>query len=169
MKKIRSVVHIASWILSSVVFLTAIALIAAFVCGYRMYCIQTGSMEPDYTVGTIIFVKPVDFNSLSEGDVITFRSGSVVVTHRIVSIDRDSEKVETKGDNNDTADFSPTDYSDIIGRVEYYVPYVGYPVLFGQTLAGKIIIVNVFLLFILAVNVIRYLEEDDEEDKVSTV
>ncbi len=168
MKKFKTVIHVLSWVLSSFIFLLAIALVIAFSVGFRIFCIQTGSMEPNYPVGAMIFVKPFEFDALSVGDVITFYSDAdkktVVVTHRVVSIDKDTQEIETKGDNNDTADFSPTLYSDVIGRVEYMIPYAGYPVLFVQTTAGKIITINAFLLVFLAGAVVRYFFDDDEEE-----
>src|SRR3546814_7265110 len=52
--------------------------------------VLSGSMSPTIPKGSIVLVKPVDPQSLDEGDVITWqvRPGeSTYITHRIVEID----------------------------------------------------------------------------------
>ena len=49
--------------------------------GYMPYVVLSGSMEPVYPVGSLIYVAPVDANSLEPGDAITFDRNDAVVTH----------------------------------------------------------------------------------------
>ena len=51
--------------------------------GYKPFIVLSGSMEPSIMTGDMVFVKETDPDSLKVGDVIAYKSGSAVVTHRI--------------------------------------------------------------------------------------
>ena len=80
--------------------------------GYQRYVITSGSMTGTYDRGSIVFEDVVPVSDLRVGDVITYTppAGSGpdgLVTHRIVSIERDQFErplFRTKGDANPTAD-----------------------------------------------------------------
>lgn len=123
--------------------LTVMIVFIAWVLLLRMklYCVQTGSMEPSCPVGSMVVVQPVAFDDLHEQDIITFvRPDDTVVTHRIISIDREQQRLTTKGDNNNTADNSPVFYENVIGRVRLRVPYIGYVLLVLNTRFGKMML-----------------------------
>ena len=72
--------------------------------GYQLYSVETGSMEPTLTVGSVIVCKKAEQpDSLAAGQIVTFRTTSgAVVTHRIIEVVTDAgENVSyrTKGDN----------------------------------------------------------------------
>ena len=50
--------------------------------GYKPFIVLSGSMEPSIMTGDMVFVKETDPDSLKVGDVIAYKSGSAVVTHR---------------------------------------------------------------------------------------
>ena len=54
-------------------------------------------MEPVYPVGSLIYVAPVDANSLEPGDAITFDRNDAVVTHQVYEVNADSKTVMTQG------------------------------------------------------------------------
>ena len=110
------------------VVLAALAgiLIIPKVMGYEEMAVLTGSMEPNYPVGSLIFVKEENPENLQVGDVITYRlSGDTVVTHRVVEINKDEQSVITKGDANESNDGSPVPYSKIVGEAKGKIPYLG--------------------------------------------
>lgn len=108
--------------------------------GYRYYNVLTGSMEPAYHVGDLIFVKVTDAGSINVGDAVTFNPGATedsYLTHRVV------EKLDnyqgtgvtcfkTRGDANDADDPFIIDESRMIGVVKLRVPLLGYVVKFVQ-------------------------------------
>ena len=146
------------------------AIAAVLIFGMKLFCIQTGSMEPSYPVGTMIVVEPVSFDELSEGDVITFASGGAAVTHRIVGINKETQQLTTKGDNNNVADSSMVSYENVIGRVKLGVPVIGYAVLllgtgFGKIMAGILIAAVIGVLVILRLYRRYSNEEEQDEDK----
>lgn len=139
-------------------------------CGMKLYCVETGSMEPNYPIGSMVVVKPVWFDQLKEGDVITYVvSDNTVVTHRLVGIDTEHGLLTTKGDNNVVADASPVSYNNVIGRVEFCVPGFGYVFLFLSTRFGKIMlgIMGVALVGFYILRRMYYKSFEDEEKEAA--
>lgn len=71
---------------------------------YELYSVESGSMEPTLTVGSIIICEKTQHpESLEAGQIVTFRTLSgVVVTHRIIEVisgEDGSVAYRTKGDN----------------------------------------------------------------------
>ena len=93
--------------------------------GYEIYNVISGSMEPDIPVGSIIFVKSVEPDTLEEGDVVAFMSGGSIVTHRIISNHLVEAYLTTKGDANEQEDRGEVPYANVIGKVVKHVPYLG--------------------------------------------
>lgn len=121
-----------SWLLVLLVVLLAVALVGVRLIGLRPFAVLSGSMEPAYKVGSLVYVRKTDPEDLKVGDVITFmQSEDTVVTHRIVEIVPDEEdpsvlRFRTKGDGNDTEDGSPVHYRNVLGRVVFSLPGLGY-------------------------------------------
>lgn len=122
-----------SYIALCVAALAALALVVIpMVTGSQTYSVLTSSMAPKYAPGTFLVVKPVPFNELKVGDIITYQidSGSpTVITHRIsaVSAEQSGEVVFiTKGDNNDLPDEAPVREVQVKGKLSYAVPFVGF-------------------------------------------
>jgi len=74
------------------------------VFGYRLYVIESGSMDPTLRVGALILShRPKDASDLKKDDIITFISSKgKTITHRIVEevVSEDgSISYRTKGDN----------------------------------------------------------------------
>lgn len=127
------------------------------VFGYEVYGILSGSMLPNYPIGSIIYVDQVDASEIKVGDVITFNmaaDSNVVATHRVVEINSEEETFTTKGDNNDDVDSSPVSFQRLIGRVVLCVPVLGYIASFIQSSYGIIACIGaiaiVFILWFLS-------------------
>ena len=108
----------------------------AVIGGLRSYIVQSGSMKPTIDIGSMVFVYPQ--KSYLKGDVVTFRRGSITVTHRINDIQ--GTKYLTKGDANSKADSQVVDKKDIIGKDVIVVPFVGKLSAFVKTPFGFILI-----------------------------
>ena len=62
--------------------------------GYRIFCVITGSMEPQYTVGDIILSKYKEPEDLRVGDTLVYirkknQYAGKIITHKIVEIEQD--------------------------------------------------------------------------------
>lgn len=120
--------------------------------GYEVLVVQSGSMEPNYHVGSLVYVKPVDTEEMEIGDVITFElGGGVPGTHRIIEVlDEDGTLAfRTKGDNNDHADYNPVFPEDIIGQVKFTIPYLGFLITYIQQPPGTYITISIVAVILL--------------------
>ena len=93
--------------------------------GYEIYDVLSGSMEPTIPVGSVIYVQYTEPTELEEGDVIAFYRDADVIAHRVVSNESTMGRLATKGDANEEQDVSAVDYTAVIGRVTFSVPYLG--------------------------------------------
>lgn len=120
--------------------------------GYEVLVVQSGSMEPNYHVGSLVYVKPVDASELETGDVITFElGGGVRGTHRIIEVINDDSGLSfrTKGDNNDDADFNPVLPEAIVGEVKFTIPYLGFLITYIQQPPGTYVTISVVAVLLL--------------------
>lgn len=143
---IRKIVHVLSFFTYLLIGVYVIALLP-FVVGYTPLVVLTGSMEPTYMTGSVIYYKSVSKEELKQGDVITYNADEdTVVTHRIDSIDENNNYV-TKGDANDSVDPVSINYENVRGKVvKYNLPYVGYYISFINSNLYVIAIVAVILI-----------------------
>ena len=95
-KTIKRIWNWISGVLVGIVVLLAVALVGVRLIGLQPYVVLSGSMEPTYHVGSLIYVKSVDYKELKVGDPITYMvSEDTVVTHRIIEVLVDEEDPNT--------------------------------------------------------------------------
>ena len=106
------------------VVILAVALVALRMQGYQVFSVISGSMEPTYSVGDLIYVKSVDPDSVRVGDPITFvlNENLVVATHRVIRVDAENRHFYTQGDANDTPDATPVHFNNLIGVPQFSIP-----------------------------------------------
>ncbi len=128
--------------LIALMVLLAMLLVGLRIFGLQIYTVLSGSMEPAYRTGALIYVRKVDPHALEVGDVITFRlSGQTIATHRIVEVlDSDiaygRNAYRTKGDANKTPDGSLVQEEKILGSPLFTIPYLGYLAAYIQSPPG---------------------------------
>ena len=166
---LKKICGILSGIILLVLAVLAGLLIIPKLMGYEEMAVLTGSMEPNYPVGSLIFVKEIDPDQLEVGDVITYRLDSdTVVTHRIVEIDKEAQVITTKGDANSSNDGSPVPYSEIVGKAHFKIPYLGYVSMNIKTPKGIITICGVLIAIVLLTflpEIFSPEEEDAQKEK----
>ena len=123
------------------VVLLAILLVGVRLVGIVPYTVLSGSMEPAYHVGSLIYVQKVDPATLEVGDPLTYRMpDGTVVTHRIIEVLEDGgleRRFRTQGDANEIPDGSPVSAGYIIGKPIFTIPYLGYVSWFVQNPPGR--------------------------------
>jgi signal peptidase len=137
--------------------------------GYRYYDVLTGSMEPTYHVGDLIFVRVTDASEINVGDPVTFNPGATddsYLTHRVVEKIEDYQGTgvtcfRTRGDANETDDPFVIDASRMIGVVKLRIPVVGYVVKFVQV--HYIMVIIFIVLFSVFFTLLRKLAEVSAE------
>ncbi len=134
-----------------VVILIVLPFTVPKIFGYKVFGILTGSMEPEYPAGCAVFVKNIQFEDIKVGDSITYHMGTdteYTATHRVVEIDSENQKIITKGDANRSEDITPVSYEQVVGKVVFYLPFIGTISVFLHSQAGFFICVFIFLLSI---------------------
>jgi len=120
----RGIVIIIHFLIAIIALMTVVP----FVMGYKPVVVLSGSMEPTYPVGSMIYYKASNFEDINEGDVITFRlGGGALATHRVIQKNEETREFTTKGDNNETEDTKPIRYEEVVGKTgNIAIRYVGY-------------------------------------------
>lgn len=104
--------------------------------------VGSGSMEPTIMIGDAIIVDKTvakDPNKLTVGDVLVFKIKDTIYTHRIIEIKEINGKkaMITKGDREGQAvDTWVVTNENIIGRVKFKIPYVGWPTVWLSRMVG---------------------------------
>lgn len=156
-RKFKIALRILTSVLVCVVVFFALSISATRLFGLQVYGVLTGSMEPVYPTGSLIYVREINTDKLEVGDVISFRiSQNVIATHRIVELVPDENepnliRYRTKGDANDAVDASLVNKYDIIGKVVFCIPKMGYFMDFIQSPSGIATTVGVSVALIVLV------------------
>jgi len=109
---------------------------------WRVDVVISGSMEPRLYTGAVVVTRPVATETILPGDIITFYAPvtRMLTTHRVVSMQTGSPpSFHTRGDANEEADLVTVAAPDVVGRVCFDVPYVGYVTRFIKTPLGLLI------------------------------
>ena len=171
MKKAWSII---SSVLVALVVLLAIALVGVRLFGLQVYTVLSGSMEPTYHTGSLIYVKKVDPYTIEVGQPITFMlDESTIATHRVVGIVPDEEdpsviRFRTKGDANEAEDGSLVHYKNVIGTPIFSIPYLGYIADYIQHPPGMYIAISagaVLLLLVFIPDIFADGKDEDESKK----
>ena len=147
----------------------AFLLVGVRIFNVQIYTVLSGSMEPTYKVGSLIYVKEVDTKELKEKDPITFRlTNKTIATHRIVDIQEDEKGnrlFQTKGDANQKMDERLVEEREIIGKPIFTIPLLGYVANFMQTQTGLYITIGVAISLIIIVMIIDSIVDDKDKTK----
>jgi signal peptidase I len=112
---------------------------------FELLSVQTGSMAPLFYAGDAVLVRPVTFSTIRAGDVVSYRNPqkpSVIVSHRVQSINNEAGTLITKGDNIAAADI-PVAAGQLQGRVIQRIPAIGYVLNWLHQPAGLIALLYV--------------------------
>lgn len=134
----------AAWALATIVVMLVLTATGPVLLGDRVYVVTGGSMEPAIPLGSSVTVDKVDWSELQVGDAITFVTRkNEIVTHRVVgqTFDEHGPAFTTRGDANEDTDEEMVRPVNIIGRVWYHLPLVGYVMYFAsQTLVRAAVV-----------------------------
>lgn len=176
---LKKIWNVTSTVLVVLIVLCAVFLMGSRMMGYHVYTVLSGSMEPEYMVGDLLYVKHVDSRDFSDikdkaelekakqekidkimsliedgslkvKDPITFMlNETTVATHRIVEIDTENYKFITQGDANETTE--EVHFLNLVGEVSFSIPRLGYVSDFIQNPPGMYITIAIGAVLILVV------------------
>lgn len=166
-KKTNTLLNILSNVFTLVIVLIAGLLVGTRLIGYTPYAIISGSMEPDYKVGSLVYVSKVDPYDISINSVITYvlNEEGVVSTHRVVGIDKENQQFITKGDANKNIDSLPVHFNNVLGEVKFSIPYLGFVSVFINSRNGLIIIIALLGVLLVSSVVSKVMKKPNIKEK----
>lgn len=136
------------------------------VFGMMPVIVLSGSMEPEFMSGDLIFIHDTDAGQLKEGDVICYLENGTAVTHRIAGISTENGNVRytTRGDANNTDDQRQVEQSQIQGIYKGgRISGAGNFVMFMQSTTGMVIFIVCPVLLLIAGDMIYRRKADKQE------
>ena len=178
MKKVVSIIIVI--LLLPILFVSGVILINSIIIpdeipsffGWKPFIVLSGSMETEIFPGDIVVVKEIDAKDLKENDVIAFKSGDIVVTHRVIEIKEDEGLVKyiTKGDNNNTRDMGYVLPDNVEGLYKFKISKLGNLAMFIQTPAGMICTLSIPILLLLLLRIReKNLEQKELEEEIANL
>lgn len=125
---LKSLWNILSWVFVAAFAVFALLLAGVRFAGFEVFAVLSGSMEPEYPTGSLLYVRKVSPDTLVPGDVITFLlEDDTPATHRITEIltENGVHLFVTKGDANEFPDASPVRPENILGKPVFVLPHLG--------------------------------------------
>lgn len=103
---------------------------------YGSLVIATDSMTGEINKGDMIIYERYEDQLVIEGQVIVFEKNKSVIVHRVadIKIINGETRYYTKGDANEDLDTGYITDSNIIGLVNYKIPFLGYPTIWVRSL-----------------------------------
>ena len=140
-KLVPALCNIAGTLILVAVIVFCLPVTLAKLCGYEVYNVVSGSMEPEIPVGSAIYVEAVPPEEVQEGDVIAFWSNDAVIAHRVPRNKLVEGTFTTKGDANAEEDMNDIEYAALIGRVAAHYPMLGQMMVLYTSSVGKVYVV----------------------------
>ena len=137
--------------LTTCMLLLAVLLLGVRLLGLTPYTVLFSSMEPAFPVGALIYIRQIPTEEIELGDAISFvlNDDLVVATHRVVGVDPEAMHFITKGDANSSVDGAPVHFNNVLGKVVFSVPYLGYLANFITSSQGRYLAIALVLLLLL--------------------
>ena len=144
--KIGTIIYYTFIAFIGTITLLLIASVFPIAGNFKVLSVLSGSMEPAIRVGSLVIVRPSAEYKIN--DIITFPSPedpNILVTHRIIGIQTIENRIFyiTQGDANEEPDPDLIAKDDVIGKVLFTIPFLGYVVNFTQSRLGFILIIVV--------------------------
>lgn len=156
-----------------IIYYVFVGLIAVIAClliisvfpitgNFKVLTVLSGSMEPAIKTGSVVVVKPVDNYKIE--DVITFSNPGKpgeTITHRIYDMKVTEGRIFyiTKGDANNAPDQREIPEREVLGKVLFSIPYLGYAVDFAQKPLGFALIILIPAVIIIGDEIRKIYEE----------
>ena len=167
----KRILNITSTVIVVLAVVLAVLLVGVRIIGLQVFTVLSGSMEPEFHTGALIYVKKVDPAELEVRDVITFMLDEhTVATHRIIEIVPDEEdpsviRFRTQGDANNAPDGTLVHCKNVIGSPVFSIPLLGYVSAYIQEPPGTYVAISVAAIFLVLVFLPDLFSEPSEEEK----
>ena len=144
-----------------------IILLVPMFWGDTPLAVLTGSMEPTFNVGSIIYYEKINPTKFEKNDILVWENSSgEYISHRIVDI---NEKYEftTKGDANNSVDSEKVLLEQVVGRAkEFKLPLLGHYVTFINKHLFVVYTLVGIVLFDYLISYIYYKVKSEEKNDI---
>lgn len=169
----KKIFDIFTSIAVGLVVILALLLVGVRLIGFTPYTVISGSMEPEYHVGSLIYVRDVEPEDVKIGDAITFvlNEDLAVATHQVYDIDYENSRFYTQGiankdaDGNILHDAAPVHFNNLIGKPYFTIPYLGYLSDYLTKPPGMYIGISVFIVLLMLMFIPDIINKIDDNDK----
>ena len=118
LRPVRALQEAADWIISretrylalAAALVVALCCAPTFLTGGKLCCVTTGSMWPAIGLDDLTLTKPCSMEEVAVGDIINYRSGDIIISHRVIEKGTDSQGqpyLQMQGDANQDSDPEP--------------------------------------------------------------
>lgn len=127
-----SVINFGFLTVPIVASLIVLSVLVSGISKYQLIAVASDSMTPTYSRGDAVLFEKTSADKIVVGDVLVFQHSGVIVTHRVMSVFDQGEKLrfQTKGDANEEPDPDLVDEGEVLGKVNLVSKYIGYPTVF---------------------------------------
>ncbi len=131
---------------------------------YKYMIVLSGSMSPVFNPYDVIVIKEKMPEEISAGDILSFRKGDIIVSHRVISVEKSNGdyRFKTKGDANNVEDEELVSGKSILGRYVFRIPYIGYLIIKLKGIWG-VIAIWILGLYIIFTEVLKVLKKRKNE------
>ena len=119
---------LAGWVVTTIIAVVIIWF-AVGLFPVQPTTVISGSMRPSLDVGDVVIVGKVPVDTIEPGDIIQFREAEGIATvHRVVKIQEIEGNMVfiTQGDDNREPDPNPVLAANVVGKVIFNIPKVGW-------------------------------------------
>ena len=160
----------AAWFLLLLLVTPYIIYLTPQYLGSDAYVVESGSMAPEMPEGSIVYESWNDPRSYEVGDVIIFRPNNSgmnedLVVHRIIDIREGNytNYFKTQGDANSGPDPGWTPGYNVLGKRNFWIPYLGYYIMFASSRPIIYLIILIPAILIVREQLEKLFEALDEE------
>jgi len=116
---------VVSYVIIALLAVGIVAFIAPLPFGVKLLNVTSGSMQPDYPPGALLWVVPTKYEKIKVGDDVTYKLDTGQnSTHRVMEVDRENSKLIVQGIYaSEYAELIP--YSQVVGVVKFHVHGLG--------------------------------------------
>jgi len=128
------------------ILVAAFSLITSVFLHWQFRTVVSGSMDPTLKVGSVVATQPVDPEGIAVGDIVSYYSPDhqKLMVHRVIERSTDGQLYfGTQGDANGSPDPYLVPARNVVGKVSFHVPFLGYASRFVTSPLGLMLLLAV--------------------------
>lgn len=143
--------HVLFWLVLVISVILIVLSFAPRCLGYSSSGISDESMQPMLRRGDLVLTKPVPFEDVRVGDLLTFADLNTGerFTRIVAEVWTEKQELVTRSAEG-VLDPYTTAYRCVVGRAVRIVRFIGYPSVWLQTIPGKIVLALLYIIWIAA-------------------